>query len=322
MGPRENAIREYIEFKHKELNKHNIYLEKEKIDKAVEKYSSMEGNMGDIQKQIDKDVDELIEQTKIQIELKEAYLNKINANKDLENEDIPLEYINADVDKEMADIMNIKDVSNIDDLKYEIKESEELDPSLENQVLTDKQVLDAQNETYKLFQDTKEDENEYQKDSSSMIQKKTEILKDNKEITEEDKDKIDEVMKTSTTTDEMVDKIGTNFNESEAHDMYEIINQDTPLNESSIEKTINDPEINPFYDENDHSELNEMFKEEVEKEQELTNSSDEKSKPKVFVKTDNASNNEGSIGIMTIATIISILIITIIGFITAYSLIK
>ena len=129
-------------------------------------------------------------------------------------------------------------------------------------------------------------------------------------------------MKTSTTTDEMVDKIGTNFNESEAHDMYEIINQDTPLNESSIEKTINDPEINPFYDENDHSELNEMFKEEVEKEQDLTNSSNEKSKPKVFVKTDNASNNEGSIGIMTIATIISILIITIIGFITAYSLIK
>lgn len=312
MDAMKEAIRRYIEFKIKDLKRHDIYLSDEEIEKAVDKYSSMQANMGEIQKEIDKDVDELIEQKKIQDEYKEALLNKIEANKELENEEIPLEYIDTDIDKERADIMNIDDVDNIDDLKYALETADDFEPSLVNPPLTDEQLLTAKNETYKLYQDTEEDKKEYQKDPSTMIQKKMEYQKDQGEVVEEDEEKVDEIVEESKTTDEMVEKIGDNFEETDAHDIYETVNEDTPLTESGIEKTVNDPNVNPFSDRMDNSELSDMFEEEIEKEQELNKAPEEKEKPKVLIKQDNTNNIEGSIDAITLVVIV-ISIVTSIG---------
>ena len=279
---RSNAIREYILYKTKELKKHNIYLSEEQIEKAVEKYKDLPWNMRDIEKQIDKDINEIIEQQKLQQQLRDSVLEKIEANKELENEEIPIEYIDKDMDKETKDIMNINNVENIDDLKSEIKEAVDKDPSLAKPTLTDKQVLTAKNEIYRVYQDTEIDKNEYQKDSSTMIKKKMEYLKDQGELTEQEKDKIGDIVEKSSTTDEVINKVENNFEETDTHDIYE---------------TTND-------------ELNDMF---VEKEppQEVIQSS--KEKPKTYIKTE--KTNEGTesgfvsltlivIGILTVLVII------------------
>lgn len=312
---RSNAIREYILYKAKDLKKHNVYLTEEQIEKAVEKYNELPWNMRDIEKQIDKDVDELLEQQKLQRDLRDAVLDKIEANKELENEEIPLEYIDENMDKETKDIMNVKDVENIDDLKYEIKEATDIEPSLADPALTDKQMLTAKSEIYRIYQDTETDKKEYQKDSSTMIQKKVDYLKDRGEITEEDEEKLDDIVEESKTTTEMIRKVGNRFEESEAHDIYDTINQDTPLNESGIEKTENNPNINPFDENQQNDELNAMFAEEKTNEEEYTQSPESKEKPKVFVKTEipNNGNESGYAAIISIGISIIFIMSLIIG---------
>ena len=312
---RSNAIREYILYKAKKLKQYDIYLTDEQVELAVEKYNELQWNMRDIEKEIDKDAEKLIQQQKLQQQLRDAALEKIEANKELENEEIPLEYIDENMDKETKDIMNVKDVENIDDLKYEIKEATNIEPSLANPALTDKQMLTAKSEIYRIYQDTETDKKEYQKDTSAMIQKKTEYLKDRGEITEEDEEKVDDIVEESKTTTEMVGKVGNEFKQTEAHDMYETINQDTPLNESGIEKTENNPNINPFDEIPQNDELNDMFAEEETKEDEYSISPEEKGQARVYVRTEvpNNSTESGYTAIISIGISIIFVMSLIIG---------
>lgn len=308
MGPREVAIREYFLYKIERLKKKNIYLDKEQINKAVDKYASKPWNMRDIEKQIDKDIEEILANNEILNQLREETIKKIDANKEIS--DLPLEYTGIEISNETADMMKIKDASTPEELKENINEASKTSPTLDDLKYTDKQILNAKSEIFKTYQDTEIDKNDYQKDSSTMIKKKMEYLKDKGEVTEKETEKVDEIVEKSSTTDQVINKVRNNFEENDAHDIYETINEDTPIEESGIKQTTNNPNINPF--DNKEDQLNDMF---VEKQPPKEVKETSKEKPKTYIKTEipNEGTESGFVSLVLISISILIVMAIIIG---------
>lgn len=293
MEERKNVIRNYILKKIDKLKAHGIYIDKDKIETAVNKYSYIQGNMRDIMKQIDKDAEELLENYKTIQQLREEYIKKLEVNKDLK--DIPLEYSGIKLDTETEELMKIGNIKDSEKLKESLVDSTKIDPTMEDLNLTDKQVLNAKKEIFDLYQDTEIDKHDYLKDSSSLVNKKLDYLEDTGKVTENEKNILSEIVVTSTSTDEMVDQIENNFEEEKQKDMYEIINEETPIENTNMENTITkDPtEIEETSSiESNQEELNDMFDDEQssEEKEEL-----QEEKPKQFVKVeDNIESNEES----------------------------
>ena len=221
----EEEIKRYLRKKFKKLKKRNIYLEEEEIDKLAKKYAALQLNIREIMKMIDKDEEKFLENYRKTQELREQYINKIEENKEIE--DIPLEYAGVKLDKETAEIMKVEETNDAKDLKDSLTEVSKLDPKLEEMNYTDKQILNAEKEIDKLYQATRDDKNEYQKDSSSKVKKKMEYLEDIGKLTEEEKDTVGEIVEESTTTDEIIEKVDENFEEDETHSIYDLIEEET-----------------------------------------------------------------------------------------------
>ena len=324
----EEEIKRYLRKKFKKLKKRNIYLEEEEIDKLAKKYAALQLNIREIMKMIDKDEEKFLENYRKTQELREQYINKIEENKEIE--DIPLEYAGVKLDKETAEIMKVEETNDAKDLKDSLTEVSKLDPKLEEMNYTDKQILNAEKEIDKLYQATRDDKNEYQKDSNSKVKKKMEYLEDIGKLTEEEKDTVGEIVEESTTTDEIIEKVDENFEEDETHSIYDLIEEETPINESNIEKT-EDNDTNPFDEtpeEDKEDDLEEMFDEEEQQEEtyeEEQVEEYEEEKPKVLtkkIKEAEENNEEGSVGLLSLSVILSTILVILIGLVITLLLVK
>ena len=321
----EEEIKRYLRKKFKKLKKRNIYLEEEEIDKLAKKYAALQLNIREIMKMIDKDEEKFLENYRKTQELREQYINKIEENKEIE--DIPLEYAGVKLDKETAEIMKVEETNDAKDLKDSLTEVSKLDPKLEEMNYTDKQILNAEKEIDKLYQATRDDKNEYQKDSSSKVKKKMEYLEDIGKLTEEEKDTVGEIVEESTTTDEIIEKVDENFEEDETHSIYDLIEEETPINESNIEKT-EDNDINPFDETPEEDDLEEMFDEEEQQEEtyeEEQVEEYEEEKTKVLtkkIKEVEENNEEGSVGLLSLSVILSTILVILIGLVITRLLVK
>ena len=336
----EEEIKRYLRKKFKKLKKRNIYLEEEEIDKLAKKYAALQLNIREIMKLIDKDEEKFLENYRKTQELREQYINKIEENKELE--DIPLEYAGVNLDKETAEIMKVEETNDAKDLKDSLTEVSKLDPKLEEMNYTDKQILNAEKEIDKLYQATRDDKSEYQKDSSSKVKKKMEYLEDIGKLTEEEKDTVGEIVEESTSTDEIIEKVDENFEEEDAHSIYDLLEEETPINETEIEKK-EDNKINPFDEtpeetteevnkevDEDEEDLEDMFIPEDEEEtyEEEQEEIYEEEKPKVLTKRrieveENEDNNEeGSVGLLSLSVILSTILVILIGLIITITILK
>ena len=329
----EEEIKRYLRKKFKKLKKRNIYLEEEEIDKLAKKYAALQLNIREIMKMIDKDEEKFLENYRKTQELREQYINKIEENKELE--DIPLEYAGVNLDKETAEIMKVEETNDAKDLKDSLTEVSKLDPKLEEMNYTDKQILNAEKEIDKLYQATRDDKSEYQRDNSSKVKKKMEYLEDIGKLTEEEKDTVGEIVEESTSTDEIIEKADENFEEEDAHSIYDLLEEETPINETEIEKT-EENNINPFDEtpveekDEDEEDLEDMFipEEDEEKTYEEEVEVYEEEKPKVFTKRrieveENEDNNEeGSVGLLSLSVILSTILVILIGLIITITILR
>ena len=102
--------------------------------------------------------------------------------------------------------------------------------------------------------------------------------------------------------------------------------QETPINESNIEKT-EDNDINPFDETPEEDDLEEMFDEEEQQEETEEEQVEEyeEEKPKVFTKkiTEVEENNEeGSVGLLSLSVILSTILVILIGLVITLLLVK
>ena len=225
-------IRRYVQEKAKKLKKRGIIITEEQIDAIVKKVSTVSGGTLELMHEVDDITNRIMENHYRMKELKKAYIKKLDENKELQ--DLPLEYSGITINNQEIDLMKIEDSKTPEELHETLESTLNIDPSMDDINLTDKQFLAVKKETFKLYQDTLVDEKESFKDPSVKLKKKIEYLKDKAQLTQEEQTKIDKILSSTSDSNLIIQELDKEFGKDKTHKMYEVIRDCAPVEKPGI----------------------------------------------------------------------------------------
>ena len=238
VGRKNLFIRYYVQERVEQLKKIGIEISEEEFEKLIEEFSEKRLGTLELIHEIDDEIKRIAQEYYKQKELMQAFMDKIEANKELE--DLPLEYSGITLNAQDIDLMRIEDSETPEELELALNNAANRQNLLESFRLSDKDFLEAKRKSYELYQDTLEDTTEEIKDPTVKIRKKIQYLKDSGELTEEEQEKLDSILTETRETGEIVKKITEQFGAEKAHRMYEVIRECTPIEKEGIKHTTQD----------------------------------------------------------------------------------
>lgn len=225
MEDRNIIIRNYVSDRVRKLVSDGIYVSSNQIDNLVDRYSSSEDNVEDIMRDIDRLIDTYIENFKRIQELREV----------IELDDLPIEYTGITLNNQDIDLMNIMGASSIEELQLAIKNASNI--NLDDLDLSSGDLTTLKEITYRLYQDSLESKNDFIRDPNISLRRKIDYLRKSGELNDEEFKILDDLIRSSSSVDELINGINSSFGKDKVHRMYEIIRECSPIEKSGIKST-------------------------------------------------------------------------------------
>ena len=244
IGRKNIFIRYYVLEQVQKLKKIGIEIKEEEFEKLIDEFSEKRLGTLELIHEIDDEFKKLLKDYYTQKELMKTLMDKIDENKELK--DLPLEYSGITLNGQDIDLMRIEESETPEELEEILETTTNKQPTLETFRMTDDEFLEAKRKTYELYQDTLEDSNAEIKDPNVKTRKKIEYLKDSGELTADEHQKLDTILKDTSDQKELPKKLKEAFGEEKSHKMYEIIKDCTPIEKEGIKKTTPEASANLY----------------------------------------------------------------------------
>lgn len=225
MEDRNLVIRNYINSKVKELESTGIYVSSNQVNNLFNRYSMSDSSVEDIMLDIDRLVEKYIGDFRRIQELREV----------IELDDLPIEYTGITLNNQDIDLMNIMGASSIEELQLAIKNASNI--NLDALDLSSGDLTTLKEITYRLYQDSLESKNDFIRDHSISLRRKIDYLRKSGELNDEEFKILDDLIRHSSSTDELINGIESSFGKDKVHRMYEIIRECSPIEKSGIKST-------------------------------------------------------------------------------------
>lgn len=244
IGRKNIFIRYYVLEQVQKLKKIGIEIKEEEFEKLIDEFSEKRLGTLELIHEIDDEFKKLLKDYYTQKELMKTLMDKIEENRELQ--ELPLEYSGITLNNQDIDLMRIEESETPEELEEILETTTNKQPTLETFRMTDDEFLEAKRKTYELYQDTLEDSNAEIKDPNVKTRKKIEYLKDSGELTADEHQKLDTILKDTSDQKELPKKLKEAFGEEKSHKMYEIIKDCTPIEKEGIKKTTPEASANLY----------------------------------------------------------------------------
>ena len=235
IGRKNIFIRYYVLEQVQKLKKIGIEIKEEEFEKLIDEFSEKRLGTLELIHEIDDEFKKLLKDYYTQKELMKTLMDKIEENRELQ--ELPLEYSGITLNNQDIDLMRIEESETPEELEEILETTTNKQPTLETFRMTDDEFLEAKRKTYELYQDTLEDSNAEKKEPTVKTKKKIEYLKDSGELTADEQQKLDTILKETSEQKELPKKLKEAFGEEKSHKMFEIIKDCTPIEKEGIKKT-------------------------------------------------------------------------------------
>ena len=244
IGRKNIFIRYYVLEQVQKLKKIGIEIKEEEYEKLIDEFSEKRLGTLELIHEIEDEFKKLLKDYYTQKELMKTLMDKIEENRELQ--ELPLEYSGITLNNQDIDLMRIEESETPEELEEILETTTNKQPTLETFRMTDDEFLEAKRKTYELYQDTLEDSNAEIKDPTVKTRKKIEYLKDSGELTADEHQKLDTILKETSEQKELPKKLKEAFGEEKSHKMFEIIRDCTPIEKEGIKKTTPEASANLY----------------------------------------------------------------------------
>ena len=235
MDDRNKFIEDYISTKANALVISGMPISTNQINSVINRFTNSSASTEEIIEEIDVLMEEFIANFNRMQELRKAYMEKVDANSQLE--DLPLEYSGITLNAQDIDLMLIESASTPEELIEAINNANNLTLDLSSLSFTDEQFAYAKDNAYRLYLSSLEDKNAFIRNPAIKLIRKLDYLRNSGLLSEEELTVFDEIIHNPGDNNTLVEKISTTFGEDKAHEIFKKIHECSPIEKSGIKST-------------------------------------------------------------------------------------
>ena len=228
MEERNKYIEDYILNIREKLKSFGIELTDDQINRVINRYLDSSDPIEEVVRQIDTLTAGLIED----FNKRQQEQIKTEDMKDLQ--DLPLQYTGITLNNQDIDLMMIAGANNLQELRYALSRITNITFPLNDTELTEEQFKAVRQQVYDMYLKTLISRNEYIKNRKIEITKKIEYLKASGKITYEESVMIDNIISSSTSIDQIIERFSKTFSQDKIHTIYETLRDFSPIEKTGI----------------------------------------------------------------------------------------
>lgn len=224
MEEKNKYIENYIRNIGENLLKNGIVITTEQLSKAISRFINSEKSIEEISKEINELLDEFLDNYSRMMQSKQL-------------QDLQVKFNGITLNNQDIDLMLIAGANNPQELEEALSKITNIRLSLNTTKLTEQQFVEVRQQVYDMYLDTLTSRNDYIKNRRLELERKIEYLKSSGLLSNEEITMLDNIVSSSKSTDEIVEKLNQSFSSDKVHRMYEIIRDFTPIEKTGIKST-------------------------------------------------------------------------------------
>ena len=224
MEEKNKYVETYITNIGEQLSRNGIKITENQLSKVINRFINSEKSIEEIRKEINDLLDEFLENYSKMLEAKQL-------------QDLDLAFNGITLNNQDIDLMLIAGANNPQELEEALSKITNIRLSLNTTELTEQQFVEVRQQVYDMYLDTLTSRNDYIKNRKIELGRKIEYLKSSGILSSEEIATLDNIISSSRSNDEIVDKLNQSFSSDKVHRMYEIIRDFTPIEKTGIKSS-------------------------------------------------------------------------------------
>lgn len=151
--------------------------------------------------------------------------------------DLSLKYSGITLNNQDIDLLNIIKAKTHDELQEAIDKASNINLSLESLGLLAEDLPTLKSAIFEMYKRKLIDKNEYIREPSIMLREQIEYLKASGKLSDDEIEKLNEIISTSSNKEELIDRVNSTYGEEKAHIFYKTIKECSPIEKSGIKST-------------------------------------------------------------------------------------
>ena len=151
--------------------------------------------------------------------------------------DLSLKYSGITLNNQDIDLLNIIKAKTYDELQEAIDKASNINLSLESLGLLAEDLPTLKSAIFEMYKRKLIDKNEYIREPSIMLREQIEYLKASGELSDDEIEKLNEIISTSSNKEELIDRVNSTYGEEKTHIFYKTIKECSPIEKSGIKST-------------------------------------------------------------------------------------
>ena len=223
MKEKNQYVETYITNIREQLARNGIKITKNQ-SKIINRFKNSKKSIDEIRKEINDLLNEFLDNYSKILEAKQLQDLKIPFNGiTLNNQDI--------------DLMLIAGANNPQELQEALSKITNIRLSLNTTELTEQQFVEIRQQVYNMYLDTLTSRNDYIRNRKIEVTRKIEYLKSSDILSSEEFTTLDNIISSSRSNGEIVERLNQSFSSDKVHRMYEIIRDFSPIEKTGIKSS-------------------------------------------------------------------------------------
>ena len=224
MEEKNKYVETYITNIGEQLARNGIKITANQLSRVINRFSNSDKSIEEIQNEINILLEEFLENYSKMLEAKQL-------------QDLQVPFNGITLNNQDIDLMLIAGANNPQELQDALTKITNIRLSLNTAELTEEQFVEIRQQVYDMYLDTLTSRNDYIKNRRLELGRKIEYLKSSGLLTNEEIIMLDNIISSSRSTDEIVEKLNQSFSSDKVHRMYEVISDFTPIEKTGIKSS-------------------------------------------------------------------------------------
>lgn len=207
-----------------QLARNGIKITDNQLSRVINRFSNSDKSIEEIRKEINDLLNEFLENYSKMLKAKQL-------------QDLTLSFNGITLNNQDIDLMLIADANNPQELQEALSKITNITVSLNTTELTEEQFLEVRQQAYNMYLNTLTSRNDYIKNRKIEAARKIEYLKSSGTLSSEEITTLDNIISSSRSNDEIVEKLNQSFSSNKVHRMYEIIRDFSPIEKTGIKSS-------------------------------------------------------------------------------------
>ena len=216
MEEKNKYVETYITNIGQQLARNGIKITENQLSKVINRFTNSDKSIEEIQKEINILLEEFLENYSKMLEAKQL-------------QDLQVPFNGITLNNQDIDLMLIAGANNPQELQDALSKITNIRLSLNTTELTEEQFVAIRQQVYDMYLDTLTSRNDYIKNRKIELGRKIEYLKSSGKLSSDEIALVDNIISSSNSNEEIIEKLNQDFSPDKVHQMYETIRDFSPI---------------------------------------------------------------------------------------------